>query len=123
MTTPREDAIERALLYVFQLSDKDFRKMQTAMSGEAFVRALEQDGYTVATLGAEAETPNPYYDHSDAPPWLRESPPHWVDLASPETAEALAQTLADMDIWDEVHKHEDTNTLAAAILAAMRETR
>ena len=44
----REEAVEKALLCVFQLSGKDYRKMQTALSGAAFIRALEQDGYTVA---------------------------------------------------------------------------
>jgi hypothetical protein len=38
---------------VFQLSDKDYRKMQTAMSEAAFIRALEQDGFTVSVLPAE----------------------------------------------------------------------
>lgn len=50
-----EDAVGKALLYVFQLSNKDYRKMQRATSETAFIRALEQDGYTViptATLDA-----------------------------------------------------------------------
>lgn len=85
---------------------------------------------------AEAETPNPYYDHSDAPPWLRESPPHWVDLASPETAEALARaywtkfaenTMLDgilsMPAWDDLPPESRKAAIAdaAAILAAMRD--
>jgi hypothetical protein len=53
----RDDAIERALLYVFQLSGKDYRKLQTAMSGIAFVQALEQDGYTVARLVPAEDKP------------------------------------------------------------------
>jgi hypothetical protein len=43
-----EEAVEKALLHTFQLSNRDYRKMQRAMSEVAFVRALEQDGYTVA---------------------------------------------------------------------------
>lgn len=45
-----EEAVGAALLYTFQLSDKDYRKMQAALSEVAFIRALEQDGYTVAPL-------------------------------------------------------------------------
>jgi hypothetical protein len=52
-----EEAVEKALLYTFQLSDKDYRKMQRASSETAFIRALEQDGYTIAAL--RAATPDP----------------------------------------------------------------
>lgn len=47
-----EEAVERALLHTFQLSDKDYRKMQRALSEVVFIRTLEQDGYTVAALDA-----------------------------------------------------------------------
>lgn len=43
----RDEAIDRALLYTFQLSNKDYTKMRNNRSSESFVRALEQDGYTV----------------------------------------------------------------------------
>lgn len=46
----REEAVEKALLFTFQLSGKDYRKMQAALSEVAFIRALEQDSYTVAAL-------------------------------------------------------------------------
>lgn len=46
----REEAVEKALLYVFQLSGKDYRKMRTALSEDSFIRALEQDGWTIARL-------------------------------------------------------------------------
>jgi hypothetical protein len=46
----RDEAIDKALLYVLQLSGKDYRKMQTALTPVALVRALEQDGYTVVSL-------------------------------------------------------------------------
>jgi hypothetical protein len=49
------EAVEKALLHTFQLSGKDYRKMQTAMSETAFIRALEQDGYTVARVSAPAD--------------------------------------------------------------------
>jgi hypothetical protein len=55
-----DEAIERALLYVFQLSDKDYRKFQTALSESAFVRALEQDGFTVAAIRAETPAHCPW---------------------------------------------------------------
>lgn len=48
----REEAVEKALLHTFQLSDKDYRKMQAALSEVAFIRALEQDGWTVEALAA-----------------------------------------------------------------------
>ena len=51
-----EEAVEKALLFTFQLSSKDYRKMKTALSEAFFIRALEQDGYTVAALDA-ARTP------------------------------------------------------------------
>jgi len=44
----REEAIDRALLYVFQLSGKDYEKMRTAFSSVSVIRALEQDGWTIA---------------------------------------------------------------------------
>jgi len=47
-----EEVVEKALLHTFQLSNKDYRKMQAALSEVAFIRALEQDGYTVAPLRA-----------------------------------------------------------------------
>ena len=48
-TEPRtaEEAVEKALLFTFQLSNIDYRAMQRATSEVAFIRALEQDGYTV----------------------------------------------------------------------------
>ena len=51
----RDEAIDAALLYVFQLSGRDYDKMRTALSSVAFVRALEQDGWTVAPQEAVAE--------------------------------------------------------------------
>jgi hypothetical protein len=54
-----EEAVEKALLYTFQLSDKDYRKMQRASSETAFIRALEQDGYTIAALRAATPDPDP----------------------------------------------------------------
>jgi len=46
----RNEAIDRALLYTFQLSNKNYAKMRAALSSEAFVLALEQDGWTVTGL-------------------------------------------------------------------------
>jgi hypothetical protein len=43
-----DEAVEKALLHTFQLSDEDYRQFQTAFSESVFIRALEQDGWTVA---------------------------------------------------------------------------
>jgi hypothetical protein len=53
----RDEAIEKALLHTFQWSDKQYAKMRTALTEAAFVRALEQDGYTVALLDAARAVP------------------------------------------------------------------
>lgn len=45
--TNPEEAVEAALLYVLQLPDEDYRRLMTEMTPAAFIRALEQDGYTV----------------------------------------------------------------------------
>jgi hypothetical protein len=51
-TEARIEAIDRALLYVFQLSGKDYEKMRNWRSAEALIAALEQDGWTVAEAAA-----------------------------------------------------------------------
>lgn len=53
------EAVEKALLFTFQLSNKDYRTMQTALSEASFIRALEQDGYTVSRLDAERAARHP----------------------------------------------------------------
>ena len=57
----REEAVERALLFTFQLSNKTYRKMQTAMSEVSFIRALEQDGYTIVPLDIECPCCKEWY--------------------------------------------------------------
>jgi hypothetical protein len=47
----REEAVEAALLYVLQPSDREHAKWSPLLP-VAFIRALEQDGYTVTTLKA-----------------------------------------------------------------------
>jgi acyl CoA:acetate/3-ketoacid CoA transferase len=51
-----EEAVEKALLHTFQLTNKDYRKMQAAMSEVAFIRAIEQDGYTVVPSAERARS-------------------------------------------------------------------
>ena len=48
----REEAIERATLYVLQLSSTDIR----AFMADRWLRALEQDGYTVVPIRSPEAT-------------------------------------------------------------------
>jgi broad specificity phosphatase PhoE len=49
----RDEAIDKALLYVLQPSDKDHASWSPLLPA-AFVRALEQDGHTVAPVATIA---------------------------------------------------------------------
>lgn len=43
------DVVDRALLYVLQLSDKAHKQTIAALGPLGFIRALEQDGYTIVS--------------------------------------------------------------------------
>lgn len=51
MSEPRtlgpEEAVDRALLYAFQLSKIDYEKVKSALAPIAFLRALQFDGYVI----------------------------------------------------------------------------
>jgi hypothetical protein len=54
-TLDRDEAIRAALIFVFQWSDRQVETRLNAMTPLALVRALEQDGWTVARLATEGK--------------------------------------------------------------------
>ena len=64
-TLTAEEAVEKALRYVFQLSNKDYRKMQAALTEVRFIQALEQDGYTICSLAEQRRLAQAILDYVD----------------------------------------------------------
>lgn len=50
-----EDVIDRAMLYVLQLSDLNYAKIRNWRTASAFIEALRQDGYVVEQAEARAD--------------------------------------------------------------------
>jgi hypothetical protein len=127
MTTPREDAIAA-------LRDNIERLPAVIASGNKAAILDHADSLVAdarAIRGAEAETPMPPLETPLDETLAALRAGHWVDLASPEIAEALAR--ADFE-EHELHRHGDKwadlpedrykqwwRDHAQSVLAAMRE--
>lgn len=112
----REDAIDKALLYVFQLSGKDYREMRAAGSAVALIRALGQDGFTVAALAAAPLAPlgdDPIGRDDDfLKDWPEGAPAAPLDVERQELIDAVLE-LDKVATWSALNRPEYPRLRAA----------
>jgi hypothetical protein len=120
-----EEAVEKALLYTFQLSDKDYRKMQRAASETAFIRALEQTGYTVAALRAATPDPaeptgfRPGMSYGNGGNVLSDRA---ASAAEPGLRRAVAEVITALDAWGTADGLIGARAYADSLRAALSGT-